>query len=96
MTCKDCIHYDVCYKKPDHFDDLSVNGGCIDFADKSRFIELPCKVGDKVWYIHKEKIYCQSVSKRNIYSIATSGKLGHSLFLSREEAGKALKERESR
>ena len=38
MTCKDCIHYDVCYKKSDHFDDLSVNGGCKDFADKSRYI----------------------------------------------------------
>lgn len=33
MTCKDCIHYDVCYKKPDHFDDLEVNGGCSDFQD---------------------------------------------------------------
>lgn len=48
-TCNDCIHYDVCYKKPDHFDDLSVNGGCIDFADKSRFVELPCKVGDTAY-----------------------------------------------
>lgn len=49
MTCEDCIHYDVCYKKPDHFDDLSVNGGCKDFADKSRYIELPCKVGDTAY-----------------------------------------------
>lgn len=34
MTCREnCIHYDVCYKKPDHFDDLEVNGGCSDFQD---------------------------------------------------------------
>ena len=34
MTCRDnCIHYNVCYKKPDHFDDLDVNGGCSDFED---------------------------------------------------------------
>ena len=49
MTCKDCVHYNVCYKKPDHFDDLSVNGGCKDFAVKSRSIELPCKVGDTAY-----------------------------------------------
>ena len=35
MTCRyNCIHYNVCYKKPDHFDDLEVNGGCSDFQDK--------------------------------------------------------------
>lgn len=35
MTCREnCIHYAVCYKKPDHFDDLEVNGGCSDFQDK--------------------------------------------------------------
>lgn len=89
MTCKDCIHNEMCFGT--HTDDSPT---CCDFKDKSRYIELPCKVGDKVWYIHKEKIYCQSVSKRNIYSIATRGKLGLSLFLSREEAEKALKERE--
>lgn len=44
MTCKDCIHYDVCYNKPDHFDDLSVNGGCKYFSEKSQFIELPLEI----------------------------------------------------
>ena len=35
MTCREnCIHYAVCYKKPTHFDDLEVNGGCSDFQDK--------------------------------------------------------------
>ena len=51
MTCKDCVHYEVC-------EALEQNGisrihpslcGC--FKDKSKFIELPCKVGDKVWFI---------------------------------------------
>lgn len=44
MTCKDCVHYEVC-------EALEKNGisriypslcGC--FKDKSKFIELPCKV----------------------------------------------------
>lgn len=38
-TCKDCIHYDVCI---DHEE-------CRDFKDSSRFVELPCKVGDTVY-----------------------------------------------
>lgn len=52
MTCKECIHYDVC-------DALEANGiskvypsqcGC--YKPKSRFIELPCEVGQKVYWIN--------------------------------------------
>ena len=58
MTCKDCVHYEMC-------EALEKNGiskihpslcGC--FKDKSKFIELPCKVGDTVFVIGK----CESVS----------------------------------
>ena len=45
MKCEDCIHYEVCTKM--------VFGGraddCKFYKDKSRFIELPCKVGDFVY-----------------------------------------------
>lgn len=52
MTCRDnCIHYNVCYKKPDHFDDLDVNGGCSDFADNDLNVKIPCKIGDVVYTI---------------------------------------------
>lgn len=40
MTCKDCIHNEVCCGT--HTDDSPT---CCDFKDKSRFIELPCNVG---------------------------------------------------
>lgn len=66
-TCKDCIHVDVCcsylstaYNKlklatPDF--KLLKNIECDEcqhFKDRSRFVELPCKVGDSVFTIDKE------------------------------------------
>ena len=49
-SCKECIHFDRCkglYK----FDRLqkAVSKGCSYFRDRSRFVELPCKVGDTVY-----------------------------------------------
>lgn len=57
-TCKDCIHYDVC-EYTDRYIPLSDGKYCnstnvekigCPFIDKSKIIELPCKVGDKVWW----------------------------------------------
>ena len=61
-TCKDCIHYDVCLLERDNNKDkLTADGlfkkaeeDCAYFKDKSRIVELPCKVGDKVFYIYSE------------------------------------------
>ncbi|MCH5297401.1 MAG: hypothetical protein J1E85_07010 [Ruminococcus sp.] len=57
-SCKNCIHYNVCFKKPIHDvgADLVELGGCSDFKDKQKFVKLPCKVGDEVYYIFKDKI----------------------------------------
>ena len=46
-TCKDCIHYDIC---------LGAFGDwlpkiCDSFKDKSKFIELPCSIGDITYAI---------------------------------------------
>lgn len=62
MTCKDCYHYEKCYF--DALKESHLTGNdyreivCIDnqiickfFKDKSLIIELPCKIGDKVYYI---------------------------------------------
>lgn len=49
-SCKDCLHYDVCKALEDEVDMYTASYcGC--FKDKSRYIELPCKVGDTVYYI---------------------------------------------
>ena len=51
MTCKDCIHYDVCQhsRSAGEYFEINVEKFCKLFKDKSRFIELPCKVGDTAY-----------------------------------------------
>lgn len=46
MTCKDCLHNEMCYGT--HTDDSPI---CCDYMDKSRYVELPCKVGDTVYCV---------------------------------------------
>lgn len=50
MSCKDCIYDRVC---PHLKDDDAVKCGA--YADKSRFIELPCKIGEPIYQI----VYCR-------------------------------------
>lgn len=51
-TCKECIHCAVC-----GFDDDEIEYTvlCSFFKDRSRFVELPCKVGDSYFEIEQ---YC--------------------------------------
>ena len=55
MTCKDCIHECVCAPLCSGIDmnlmmqDKNVELLCSNFKDKSRFLELPCKVGDTAY-----------------------------------------------
>ena len=112
MTCKDCIHNEMCYGT--HTDDSPT---CCDFKDKSRSIELPCKVGDTIYTFSYGKVIeaevlkieysceAENYSKFIREKITLFGKdigeiridfcdLGNMFFLTREEAEKALKERE--
>ena len=46
MTCRDCVHYEVCDKYNNVFErELSERycAECDDFKPKSSFVELPCK-----------------------------------------------------
>lgn len=68
MTCKDCIHSDVCRYKFFHLsenhytlDSKNVEYVCKCFKDKSKCIELPCKVGDVVYAIKNNKICAKDV-----------------------------------
>ncbi len=47
MTCKECVHYEVCVYLGNILD-VSI---CDDFKPKSRFVELPCEVGQTVWRV---------------------------------------------
>ena len=106
-TCKDCIHNEMCYGT--HTDDSPT---CCDFKDKSRFIELPCKVGDTVWYITgighnliKSATVKQIIIEKNgvisdLFVCNENNMFFENSFdifyLTREEAEKALKEREKK
>ena len=49
MTCKDCLHLDVCQITTEGT--VFENKECSAFEDKSEWAHLPCKVGDKIFMI---------------------------------------------
>lgn len=63
-SCKDCMHEEVCNI---FAGDLNEDGAekCVCFKGRNRFVELPCKVGDKVYYFfsdsNKEYEVCEIV-----------------------------------
>ena len=76
-SCTECVHVEVCkdYIKTvlDDFDDSQMCGDdCEFFQERSRFVELPCKVGDTVYIIArisgKEEIIQDSVESFTISS----------------------------
>ena len=106
MTCNDCVHNEICQKFGGPFNINDADTSCTDFKDRSRFVELPCLPGDKVFYFGTdERIYVQTVNSL-IYGVTKTGfvinsevdfisdLLGKRFFLGYEEAEQALKERE--
>ena len=51
-TCKDCIHYDVCHTITPIATEAT--GICKLFKDKSLVYDLPCKVGDMVYFANED------------------------------------------
>ena len=103
MTCEDCIHIDVCKNLIGGWKTLC----CEDFKDRSRFVELPCKLGDFVYFIKARRVMADIVSKFTIdrcgvmlqrvngYNLGYTDQLGKKIFLTHEEAEQALKGREN-
>ena len=97
MTCKDCIHSEVCYY---HGEDIDSPGICGFFKDRSRFVELPCKLGDEIFCTTMGKIHQAVVDRIELYDegvaiITTDGYCPDSsiCYHTQEEAEQALKER---
>lgn len=104
MTCKDCVHFETCDGALfDHRDEA-----CSDFAEKIRFIELPCKIGDTVWCIrnfhgHKhpqegivsEMNFTKEMKLNIVVKYVGRGQWGEKIFLTREAAEAAIKEKEN-
>ena len=114
--CKNCLHYEVCadvMKKELFIKEKMLkiaNPICKCFLDKSKIIELPCKVGDTVYRItqcscedidgeqteaecpYKLRVVGCNVTEMNIFMFAREWE--SATFPTREEAERALKERE--
>ena len=133
IDCQDCVHCDVCCKHKNIIRELEMD--CRQYKPKSRFVELPCEVGQMVYRLddyvdHEECCKCEHYliggfgdpsecgrTKHGfkhpdciqiVEETATFGNLlrwitpslftekidfGKTVFLSREEAEKALAER---
>lgn len=99
MTCKDCEHYEVCqaflYSHDVIINCSSYPNPCSYFKDKSKIIELPCKVGDVVYQEDGVRVYPFTVEKIVFdtgFIAFDENAIGKTVFLTREEAEKALKE----
>lgn len=97
MTCKDCIYYDKCVSRISYMMDIDVvtnelindmDERCRDFKDKSKYIELPCKVGDIVYIIEPFNGICD-MTLRNVH---VNDLLKNNIFLTKSEAEQKLKE----
>lgn len=63
MTCKDCYHYEACigWVNEEALKEFLEKEGCEDFKDKSKIIELPCNVGDKIYIFNRNKTKVQEM-----------------------------------
>lgn len=110
-TCNDCLHYEVC-KAIENELDMIPPSQCGCFKDKSRFIELPCDVGDTVYTTYHGSLSEYKVTEIRIndflwaelynpeysdeyktISVCLDFSFNEFVFLTSEEAEKALKER---
>ena len=130
-TCADCVHVEVCEEltrrklSPKRAEELlpvlrEHGRTCEHFNDRARFVELPCKVGDKVYL---DNLHIKYADVIGIYIDAFGGvfdlriytniqlangfgykyfiskdytfeDIGKRIFLTKEAAEQALKERE--
>lgn len=114
MKCQDCVHYEVCdFLHDGESTDYPNPNKCGYLKPKSRFVELPCEVGSKIYMLVTRKTHSFEwnenkrmlrvdnqhtfikdtyFTKLNFWKVLED--FGKTVFLTREEAEKALKERE--
>lgn len=99
--CKSCLHYKVCDYRIDE-ENMTV-AGCTQFTNRSEWVHLLCKAGDKVYQTDGIRLYESTIGKIDISSINIvycteniafdERAIGKTVFLAREEAEKALEEK---
>lgn len=95
-TCNDCLHCEVCKWTclPPKAEQ------CVDFKERARFVELPCKMGDTLYMIVTKRarvhtpefsfIKTTYLTELNAFRVVRC--FGKTVFLDRKEAKKALAE----
>lgn len=99
MTCKDCLHYQMCIYS-------GGNKRCPCFTDRSEWVKLPCNIGKTVYFIRNSKIIETAVEKIVIKKTGTYLKLscnamyetscksiGKTVFFDQKGAEKTLEEK---
>lgn len=117
MTCDDCYFSELCITRINFgmgldslgHDDDKIEKSCKHFKNKNLIIELPCKVGDTVYFltgirrniIKSAKVKEIIFDENGIRDLFVQDEPNHMFensfdifFLSRENAGRALRERE--
>lgn len=106
-TCKECLHFEVCQFHIDEETKMTVNE-CMHFQDTSKLIKLPCKIGDYIewdngvgYLFYFEIIGFEFNTKGEVVRYITNGVVSPIVshkairrIVTKEEAEKALKERE--
>ena len=112
--CIDCLHYEACVKHYTQGQLTMINGDCSTFTDRSEWVHLPCKVGDKLYEITSRKTiseYQVTAIRIELFGIFVDwkitqgfvdryisdmpvGEIGKTVFLTPEEAEKALERSE--
>ena len=113
FICESCIHFDRCkgLYRSERLQKIA-SKGCPYFKDRSRFVELPCKVGDTLFvptrnlvseykivsfHVCGEGIWYRTNVIKGILTRLISDNveiIGETVFLTREEAERALKLKE--
>ena len=111
--CENCIHYDACEDWA-NIDNLNKLGfpfecegdtkPCAFYKDKTLFVELPCKVGDTLYFgnykgevVENEilDIRYRTKTKSGFYNDISIDKVGKTVYVTRQE-GQAEAERKLR
>lgn len=90
-SCKECLCFDVCSIA----EIMGENFCCPDCKDHNRFVELPCNVGEELYRIKtvsgKKIITETQLNQNTFWRIVFGGEYGKTVFLTREEAERSLK-----
>ena len=110
--CKSCLYYEICNAIGLVGIESTEKIKCVRYKDRSRFVELPCKLGDTLFvptrnFVSEYKIvsfhvcgegiwYRTNVIKGILTRLISDNveNIGKTVFLTREEAEQALKERD--